>query len=153
MKPPKRTELAFGELIDEVLRLAGRVATANGAMAATVDLTSAQHLVLTAVVNAPRPPTVPQIGRSLGHSRQAVQRIADHLEQRTLIMYADNPDHRVARLLLPTVAGRRAHAAVHELSRGWVSDATTGTTDAEIIDATATLRALRKRIEQRERSH
>ena len=48
-------------------------------------------LVLSAVAGALSPPTVPQIGRSLGHPRQVIQRIADALVARGLIGFEDNP--------------------------------------------------------------
>jgi DNA-binding MarR family transcriptional regulator len=72
-------------LADEVLRLHGRLLAADSDLGAADGLTGAQVLVLTAVVNAGRPPTVPQIGRSLGHTGQSVQRIADALTARGLL--------------------------------------------------------------------
>ena len=134
-------------LADEVLRLHGRLLAANSDLGAADGLTGAQVLVLTAVVNAGRPPTVPQIGRSLGHTRQSVQRIADALTARGLLAGKENPDHKRAPLLIPTEAGRAAHRRFDERGQAWIARVTQGIDADDIISATETLRALRTRME------
>lgn len=134
-------------LVDEVLRLHGRLLAMNADQGAAEDLTGAQLLVLTAVVNAERPPTVPQIGRSLGHARQSVQRVANALSARGLLACKENPDHKRAPLLIPTEAGRAAHRRVHEGSQAWISRVTAGIDPDSIVSAAETLRALRVRME------
>jgi DNA-binding MarR family transcriptional regulator len=134
------------ELVDEVLRTSGRLVAATATTAAG-GLSGAQLLVLSSVVRAERPPTVPQIGRSLGHSRQAVQRLVDGLCARGLIKAVDNPDHKRARRLVPTRLGKAAHAQADRRSRTWAARVTQGLTAAEIGSAAATLRKLRHRLE------
>jgi DNA-binding MarR family transcriptional regulator len=134
-------------LVDEVFRLHGRLLAMNAEQGAAENLTGAQLLVLTAVVNAGRPPTVPQIGRSLGHARQSVQRIADTLTARGLLALKDNPDHKRAPLLIPTEAGRAAHSRVHEPSQAWIGRVTAGIEPDSIGRAAETLRVLRVRME------
>jgi DNA-binding MarR family transcriptional regulator len=134
-------------LVDEVLRTQGRLLAATGELGSAEGLTGAQLLVLTAVVNAERPPTVPQIGRSLGHTRQSVQRLADALAGRGLVAAKQNPDHKRAPLLVPTEAGRAAHRRVHERSQSWISRVTEGIDPDELSRATETLRILRSRLE------
>jgi DNA-binding MarR family transcriptional regulator len=134
-------------LADEVLRLHGRQLAANTELGAPEGLTGAQVLVLTAVVNAERPPTVPQIGRSLGHTRQSVQRIADALSARGLLASKENPDHKRAPLLTPTEAGRAAHSRIHERGQAWIGRVTAGIEPDDIARATDVLRALRVRME------
>ncbi len=134
-------------LVDEVLRCHGRLLTATADLGTEDGLTGAQLLVLTAVVRAERPPTVPQIGRSLGHSRQAVQRLVDALVERGLIETMDNPDHKRARLLVATADGEHAYARSNELSRDWTARITEGMDPAELTTATDVLRRLRHRLE------
>jgi DNA-binding MarR family transcriptional regulator len=62
--------------------------------------------VLNAVTGSPSPPTVPQIGRALGHPRQVIQRAANSLAEAGLIAALPNPDHKRAVLLLATENGR-----------------------------------------------
>ncbi|GAB2964097.1 MarR family transcriptional regulator [Amycolatopsis acidiphila] len=134
-------------LVDEVLRTQGRLLAATGDFGAEEGLTGAQLLVLTAVVNAERAPTVPQIGRSLGHTRQSVQRLADALLARGFLAAKDNPDHKRAPLLVPTEAGRAAHRRAHERSRPWAARVSAGIDPAELARAAETLRLLRTRLE------
>lgn len=69
--------------------------------------------VLTATVNAASPPTVAQIGRSLGHPRQVVQRAANRLAELGLVSFAANPDHKRASILIATPAGAELKAEDH----------------------------------------
>jgi DNA-binding MarR family transcriptional regulator len=134
------------DLVDEVLRTSGRLVAATSTTAGG-GLSGAQLLVLSAVVRAERPPTVPEIARSLGHSRQAVQRLADALCARGLTQPVDNPDHKRARRLVPTRLGKAAHAEADRRSRTWAARVTQGLTTAQIASAAATLRQLRHRLE------
>jgi DNA-binding MarR family transcriptional regulator len=90
---------------------------------------------------------VPQIGRSLGHTRQSVQRIADRLIARDLLASKENPDHKRAPLLVPTEAGRAAHGRVHERGRAWIARVTDGIDPEDIAGAAGVLRALRLQVE------
>ncbi|MEO7177377.1 MAG: helix-turn-helix domain-containing protein [Allosphingosinicella sp.] len=51
------------------------------------------------------------IGRRLRLPRQTIQRIADDLEQRGLLEFKPNPDHKKASILALSEAGRSAYAA------------------------------------------
>jgi DNA-binding MarR family transcriptional regulator len=144
---------ALIELIDEVVRLRGRLVAATASFGIGSGLTSAQMTVVTAVVNAQRPPTVPQIARSLGLSRQAVQRVADTLVDTALLTLADNPDHRRAKLLVATERARRAQADADRLSRSWANHVTRGLRTGDVTRATETLRVLRARIESEAEQH
>ena len=70
--PDSRSELVL--LIDAMARLHGRLREAFSSARAASALSDMEHTVLVAVVEAQRAPTVPQIGRSLGHPRQVIQR-------------------------------------------------------------------------------
>ena len=93
-------------LIDEVVRLKSRLQTVFGDVTAATTLAPTELTVLTAVVEAQAPPTVPQIGRSLGHQRQVIQRATNALLDAGLLETAPNPDHKRAHLLYATRAGR-----------------------------------------------
>ena len=69
-------------------------------------LTSARWQILGAVEHSPAP--VAHVARNLGLSRQAVQETADAMERDGLIEFIDNPDHKRARLLVPTAKARKA---------------------------------------------
>lgn len=97
----------FIQLLDELARTRGRTMAAFRDLRVASGLTEVENVVLTAVTGADHPPTVPQIGRSLGHPRQVIQRAADTLVMRGLIEWRDNPDHKRARLLAPTETGEQ----------------------------------------------
>ncbi|MEV0021734.1 MarR family transcriptional regulator [Streptomyces atroolivaceus] len=89
-----------------VFRLNGRFLSVAEELAGPVGLTAAWWQVLGAVLTEPLP--VSGIARSMGITRQSVQRIADLLVGRGLAEYVANPAHRRAKLLRPTPEGRAA---------------------------------------------
>lgn len=118
--PEPRNDLI--RLVDELTRLHGRLKTAFAPARREVGLGQSEMTVLNAVVEAERPPTVPQIGRSMGSARQLIQRAANILMDAGLIEAAPNPDHKRAALLIPTEKGialkRRADAKADEIAKG-----------------------------------
>ncbi|TAL01473.1 MAG: MarR family transcriptional regulator [Rhodospirillaceae bacterium] len=94
-------------MVDEIMRVHGRLKSIFSGASAALGLSSMESTVLTAVVEAHSAPTVPQIGRSLGHPRQVIQRAATALVAAGLIATAPNPNHKRAPLLLPTRRGQK----------------------------------------------
>lgn len=134
-------------LMDEFHRLGGRLKSAFAEARRDVDLGESEMLVLTAVVEGERAPTVSQIGRSLGQPRQIVQRAANALVAAGLLETAPNPDHKRAPLLTATAAGTalkrqadaRAETIAEALSAGLDLDAACRLSDG--------LRAFRQQLE------
>src|SRR5687767_7130428 len=91
------------ELVLKIFRLNGRLLEAAEGMTAGTPLTAARWQVLGAVLRGPL--TVAGIARSMGLTRQAVQRLADALVDDGLCAYEDNPAHRRAKLVVPTEQG------------------------------------------------
>ncbi|WP_406189248.1 MarR family transcriptional regulator [Streptomyces anulatus] len=89
-----------------VFRLNGQFLSVADELARPGGLTSAWWQVLGAVLVEPLP--VAGIARTMGITRQSVQRIADLLVGRGLAEYVENPAHRRAKLLRVTGAGREA---------------------------------------------
>ncbi|OCC09179.1 MarR family winged helix-turn-helix transcriptional regulator [Streptomyces sp. PTY087I2] len=89
-----------------VFRLNGQFLSVADELARPGGLTAAWWQVLGAVLPGPLP--VAGIARTMGITRQSVQRIADLLVERGLAEYAENPAHRRAKLLRVTGAGRDA---------------------------------------------
>jgi DNA-binding MarR family transcriptional regulator len=134
-------------LIDEISRLNGRLKSTFAASRRAVGLNESELMVLNAVVEAERPPTVPQIGRSLGNPRQLVQRAATALIAAGLIESAPNPDHKRAALLRATASGialkRQADGQADEVA----STMAAALDPAAVRAVTGELRALRKQLE------
>lgn len=93
-------------ILGEVNRLAARCQMVFGRLRQETGLTGIEVLTLIAVAHADTAPTVPQVGRSLGHPRQVIQRAVRVLEQRGLVSSLPNPGHKRASLLVATEAGR-----------------------------------------------
>jgi DNA-binding MarR family transcriptional regulator len=91
-------------------RLNGQFLDLAEQLARPADITVAWWQVLGAIIGTPL--TVSDIGRSMGISRQAVQRTADVLVGKGFAEYHDNPAHRRAKLVALTDAGRAAMAAI-----------------------------------------
>src|SRR3546814_13371368 len=101
----------FERFADGVARLRGRMRALYADTRSASGLAEMELTVLTAVVNAAAPPTVAQIGRSLGHPRQVVQRAANRLGELGLVAFADNPEPTPASRTVATDAGRALKAA------------------------------------------
>lgn len=89
-----------------VFRLNGQLLAIAETLARPAGLTAAWWQVLAAVLDEPQ--SVAEIARTVGVTRQSIQRIADLLVDRGLAEYRPNPAHRRAKLLCPTEDGRAA---------------------------------------------
>ena len=143
---PGTAEL-FIELVDEILRVRGRLASVRKNELSVPGLGSAQLTILTAVVRAPSPPTVAQIARSFGQSRQAVQKVTSELLALDVVAHVDSPPSARARKLIATVKGQALHTQAGHESRGWASRVVNEGDRDELGVAVATLREIRRRLE------
>ncbi|KTE44951.1 MULTISPECIES: MarR family winged helix-turn-helix transcriptional regulator [unclassified Sphingopyxis] len=137
----------FERFADEVARLRGRMRALFAETRAESGLPEMELMVLTAVVNAAASPTVAQIGRSLGHPRQVVQRAANRLAELGLIAFADNPEHKRASLIVATEAGRSLKAADHERAQAVTRAVMARIDAATFADAATRMHAIRTEIE------
>lgn len=146
--PTSRMTHPVALLVDELLRLTPRLRSVFSDAAAAADLSRMDITVLAAVIEASVAPTVPQIGRSLGHPRQVIQRSANTLMAKGLIEAVANPDHKRAPRLVATDAGGHAKALVD--ARATIElDKLLAVLTPEVCDRlTEELRAARGRTEQ-----
>jgi DNA-binding MarR family transcriptional regulator len=100
-------------MVKTIFRLNGQCLSIAETLAAPAGLTAAWWQVLGAVVDEPRP--VADIARTVGVTRQSVQRVADLLVDRGVAGYRPNPAHRRAKLLYATDEG---HAALRRIAPG-----------------------------------
>ncbi len=94
------------QLVDEVARLQGRLQSVFAEVQQGSGLKTMEDLVLNAIVEADHPPTVPQIGRSLGHPRQVIQRAVNSLLEEGYLEKQPNPDHKRAPIFTLTGKGQ-----------------------------------------------
>jgi DNA-binding MarR family transcriptional regulator len=119
---PSSREIPHQELLSRtalgVFRLNGQFLSVAEQLAGPAGLTAAWWQVLGAVLPEPLP--VSGIARTMGITRQSVQRIADLLVAKGLAAYEPNPAHRRAKLLRPTEEGR---AAIRKIGPGHADQA------------------------------
>jgi DNA-binding MarR family transcriptional regulator len=141
-------------LTDVVLatfRLNARLLEAAQELAAHGGLTAAWWQVLGGVLDEPR--SVADVGRIMGVSRQAVQRIADLLVERGLAEYRPNPAHRRAKLLACTEAGYLAIRQIAVSQHPWTAELSKSVDLDDLRTTLATMRTLITKLEQAEPSN
>lgn len=139
-----RQGAAATELILEIFRLNGRLLAAGDRLTADLGLTSARWQVMGAI--AATPASVAAIGRRMGLTRQAVQRIANELAAEGFAQFTDNPEHKRAKLLGLTPKGTRALATVTGRQIAWVNDLAADLPAKRIVKAASLLRHLMARL-------
>ena len=147
--PDSRSELVL--LIDAMARLHGRLREAFSSARAASALSDMEHTVLVAVVEAQRAPTVPQIGRSLGHPRQVIQRAANALQDAGLIATLPNPDHKRAALLVATERGTTMQSQANRKAEAIANELLQHIDPGQVRDATGLLGAIRSGLETYDR--
>ncbi|MEU6999706.1 MarR family transcriptional regulator [Nonomuraea sp. NPDC046570] len=120
-------------------RLNGQFLDVAEELAGEAGLTAAWWQVLGAVLREPLP--VAGIARTMGMTRQGVQRIADLLVEKGLAEYRPNPAHRRAKLLRPTEEGR---AAVDRITPGHAEFAARLTAELGVEEFRAAQEAMAK---------
>lgn len=139
-------------LSDELIRLNGRMKALFAGARRSEGLGDSELSVLNAVVEADRPPTVPQIGRSFGQPRQLVQRAANSLIEAGLIESLPNPDHKRAVLLRATGQGIALKREIDARADAIAEGIGAALNVENVRVATAALHAIRKQLEARLRS-
>lgn len=107
---PTPEQILLSGIAKTVFRLNGQLLSIAEDLAGPAGLTAARWQVLATVLREPM--SVADISRSVGKTRQSVQRIADLLVFEELAEYSRNPAHRRAKLLSSTDQGRSAVQAI-----------------------------------------
>lgn len=132
------------ELIFEIFRTNDRLISIGDATVKDLGLTSPRWLVLGAIALSPHAVTVAQVARTMGLTRQGVQRLANDMAEADLVEMLDNPADRRARVLTLTENGRNVYdAALARWRREWTAPMEEILTEEEIVDTMRRLRRLR----------
>lgn len=138
---------ALNRLIDEIFRNNGRILAEADRLGAACNLTGARWQVLGALDLEQQPLTVAQIARRMGLQRQSVQRLVDILVEQQLLAYHPNPEHKRARLVDFTPAGRDTVRDLETLQQGWAESIIPEFTLEALEQTVATLIKLREKLE------
>jgi DNA-binding MarR family transcriptional regulator len=153
MKQTKRTAAgdALTDLILNLFRVNSLILTAGDRLVARLGLTSARWQILGALVAAERPQPVAWLARDLGANRQNVQRIINDLHKDGLVVFAVNPHHRRAQLVVLTEKGKQVFDAAMRLQAPWINALSEGLSLKDIQTMHRVIIALRKKLEANER--
>jgi DNA-binding MarR family transcriptional regulator len=134
-------------LIDATSRIRGRLKSAFAQSTENCGLTEMEMTVLNAVTEAKSAPTVPQIGRALGHPRQVIQRATNTLIENGMIAAQDNPDHKRAMLLITTDKGLALKREVNAIANQIEAELLRSIDAALVIETTTKLETLRAQLD------
>jgi DNA-binding MarR family transcriptional regulator len=135
---------ALSDLIIDVFQLNGLLLAAGDRLTRPAGLTAARWQVLGVIDH--QPSTVADIARTMGLTRQSVQQTAGALARDGLVSFADNPRHRRAKLLTPTVPGRAALAEVERRQAEWANRLAAGIDLDRLTGVTKLLRELGREL-------
>ncbi|MFT4166391.1 MAG: MarR family transcriptional regulator [Microlunatus sp.] len=133
---------ALTDMVLPVFELNGEFLAAAKDISEPVGLTPAWWQVLGATLDEALP--VAEIARrvGLGLARQSVQRTADVLVDKGWAVYRDNPQHRRAKLLEPTPAGRETLLRLRTAQHAWANAVGETVDAAELQQTQATMRKI-----------
>ncbi len=138
---------AVTDLILEIFRLNGRLLAAGDRLTEDVGLTSARWQVLGAIALADSPQPVSNLARTMGLTRQGVQRIVNELASKGFLTFDDNPHHQRAKLVVLTKKGQTAFDEATKLQVPWANQLAERLPEKELAAATRLLRTLTQRLE------
>lgn len=131
----------FTQLVLSIFRLNGLLINEGDMLSHPVGLTSARWKVLGAIEHGPQ--TASQIARTMGQTRQSVQRIANELDKLGIVSFDDNPHHKTAKLIACTSKGTNMFEQLGGLLPQWSEAALQDITEQELA---ITLRVITKLV-------
>lgn len=130
------------EVFLEVFKLNGLLVTTGDQLIKELGVTSARWKIMGALSYSEDALTVPEIARSMGQSRQAVQRLANEMMLDGLLETLDNPNHQKAKLLSLTHKGQDTYDKVMEKQIPWVNSISNELEQSELDSVVLTLKFL-----------
>ena len=143
MKARTRTAELLTDLILEIFRINGLLLAAGDNLTKDLGLT-ARWQVMGALADGQL--TVSQIARRMGLTRQGVQRLVDVLETERVLELVENPEHKRAKLVRLSEAGREKLTRISEIQKRWAGQVGRGLSPEKMTEAVELLRVLRSRL-------
>lgn len=112
----------FTEVVLEIFKLGGLLINEGDQLTEEYGITSARWKVLGAITLANSPQTVPQIARTMGLTRQAVQRLVDVMYEEKLLEFQPNPEHKKAKLVSLTNKGVNIYSKLDKKQVKWARE-------------------------------
>jgi len=138
----------FTEIVLEVFKLSGLLVNQGDQIGAEFGISSARWKVLGAVALAGEAQTVAQIARTMGLTRQAVQRLVDAMHDDGFVDFQINPDHKRAKLITLSTLGKKSYAKLDEKQQRWANQCCSGMLKKELETTLATLKKISNSLDQ-----
>ena len=138
----------FTEIVLEVFKLGGLLVSEGDQMSFEYGVTSARWKILGALFLAGEPQTVSQIAKSMGLTRQAVQRLVDVMHKDGFLLFHQNPDHKRAKLISLSDLGREIYLKLYKKQSGWAITCSTGITQTELETTLSVLKRISSTIDR-----
>ncbi len=136
---------ALQRLLATAVRAQGALAVAEDERLADLGLTGGKLRLMETLSAADGPRTVPQLARSLGVTRQAVQRVADEASAKGFLTASRNPEHARAKLYALTPAGAEVLDKALQYKAVWVNELSEGLPETGLEIATELLSLVARR--------
>ncbi|WP_444944477.1 MarR family winged helix-turn-helix transcriptional regulator [Microbulbifer sp. ZKSA006] len=111
----------FTDIVLEVFKVGGLLVSEGDEMGSEFGITSARWKVLGAIFLAGEAQTVSQIARSMGLTRQAVQRLVDTMHKDNLVLFRSNPEHKRAKLVELSDHGKAIYSKLDQKQTEWAA--------------------------------
>ena len=135
----------FTQLTLSVFKLSGLLSSEGDEITNEFGLTSSRWKILGATHLSESAVTVPQIARTMGQSRQAVQRLVDVMTKDGLLTLEDNPNHKRAKYVKLTQKGEETYHQLYEKHIPWAQMCADGLSLNELKTA---LEVINKTVEK-----
>ena len=145
MKHTRKGDI-FTEIVLETFRLSGILSIEGDRLAKPQEISSARWKILGALSFSQTALTVSQIARSMGQSRQSVQRLVDVMSRDGLLNLDENPAHKRAKLVSMTPRGENVFQNMEDIQIPWANEKSANINAEDLKITLSTLRKLAANI-------
>ena len=131
MKTAQKGEI-FTKIVLEIFKVEGMLNSDGDRLSKEFGLTSSRWKILGAISLSNALLTVPQIGRTMGQSRQAVQRLVDVMTKDGLLVQVDNPNHKRAKYIELTPKAAKIYSKLGEKQTLWATECSSKVIKSEL---------------------
>ena len=141
-----KADRIFQAFIFELFKVYARLNSAGDDVSKEFGLSSARWRVLGSACQGPK--TVSSIARERGLTRQSVQQTVNSLLEERLVTLIENKDHKSAKLVSPTQAGKRLLLHLNDETAEWRNSIANVASESELETTIRVLEKLRLQIEK-----
>ena len=148
MRSNRNGEL-FTQLTLEIFRVSGMLNTEGDELTKEFGITSSRWKILGAAEMSEGPVTVPQIGRTMGQSRQAVQRLVDVMKKDGFLDLVENPNHKRAKYVELTPKAKEIYQRLWEKQVPWANQCSEGIDEEELETTLRVIQKISRKLEDK----